>query len=96
MILKPSGTVFFVDSLSEQTSAAIDSGSSTSSGMSRRKLNDGREFDIVKIYYDPLELKQRLMADGWTASCRVHFRTRCPFREKSMDSAPIRTASWPA
>jgi demethylmenaquinone methyltransferase/2-methoxy-6-polyprenyl-1,4-benzoquinol methylase len=31
----------------------------------RRKLNDGREFDIVKVFYDPTELERRLRELGW-------------------------------
>jgi hypothetical protein len=32
----------------------------------RRKLNDGREFDIVKVFYDPTQLERRLAQLGWT------------------------------
>jgi hypothetical protein len=28
-------------------------------------LNDGREFDVFKIFYDPAELTERLWALGW-------------------------------
>ena len=35
------------------------------SGVVRRELNDGRQFDIMKMYYDPAELEQRLIALGW-------------------------------
>ena len=30
-----------------------------------RRLNDGREFRIVKVLYDPLELEGRLAGMGW-------------------------------
>jgi demethylmenaquinone methyltransferase/2-methoxy-6-polyprenyl-1,4-benzoquinol methylase len=30
-----------------------------------RRLNDGREFRAVKVYYEPDELSQRLAALGW-------------------------------
>src|ERR1019366_6875435 len=48
--LKPSGQAFFIDSLPEPTSTAKDHGPLDESGVSRRKLNDGREFDIVKVW----------------------------------------------
>jgi len=70
--LQPGGKVFFVDSLLEPTSMASDHDFETLSqqvqtfGVSqskqikvRRRLNDGREFDIVKVYYDPHDLVER-------------------------------------
>ena len=68
--LKPGGRVFFIDSLMEQTSAARDHGPLDESGTVRRKLNDGREFDIVKVFYQPSALEQRLAATGWTGWVR--------------------------
>ena len=63
--LKPGGQAFFIDSLPEQTSAAKDHGPIDESGVSRRKLNDGREFSIVKIFYEPSALERRLTDMGW-------------------------------
>jgi demethylmenaquinone methyltransferase/2-methoxy-6-polyprenyl-1,4-benzoquinol methylase len=68
--LKPGGRVFFVDSLLEQTSTAIDHAPVDDSGIARRKLNDGREFDIVKVFYRPEELEARLRELGWNATVR--------------------------
>jgi demethylmenaquinone methyltransferase/2-methoxy-6-polyprenyl-1,4-benzoquinol methylase len=68
--LQPGGQVFFVDSLLEQTSSASDHTPPDRSGVSRRKLNDGQEFDIVKVFYDPIELQQRLTQQGWRGSVR--------------------------
>ncbi len=34
-------------------------------GVSRPRLNDGREFDILKIYYDPSVQPSRLQQMGW-------------------------------
>jgi demethylmenaquinone methyltransferase/2-methoxy-6-polyprenyl-1,4-benzoquinol methylase len=34
----------------------------------QRKLNDGREFEIVKVYYEPDDLAQKLHALGWDAT----------------------------
>ena len=36
-----------------------------------RRLNDGREFQIVKIYYDPAELQNRLAAHGFQVEVRT-------------------------
>jgi SAM-dependent methyltransferase len=63
--LKPNGVAFFVDSLLQQASAARDQGALDESGIVRRRLNDGREFDIVKIFYDPIVLQRRLSTRGW-------------------------------
>lgn len=66
--LKLGGRVFFVDSLDEARSMARDQ-----KAPERRKLNDGREFNIVKIYYQPSELAEKLAGLGWQADVR---RTR--------------------
>lgn len=63
--LKPDGRVFFVDSLLEQTSTARDHDQLDKSGEVRRRLNDGREFTVVKMFYEPAHLQQRLADSGW-------------------------------
>jgi demethylmenaquinone methyltransferase/2-methoxy-6-polyprenyl-1,4-benzoquinol methylase len=63
--LRDGGRVFFVDSLLEQSSTARDHDPPTRSGVVKRRLNDGREFDIVKIFYEPADLQRRLSALGW-------------------------------
>jgi 2-polyprenyl-3-methyl-5-hydroxy-6-metoxy-1,4-benzoquinol methylase len=63
--LRPAGQAFFIDSLLEQTSSARDHGPVDQSGVAHRKLNDGREFDVVKVFYQPDELERRLHAMGW-------------------------------
>jgi demethylmenaquinone methyltransferase/2-methoxy-6-polyprenyl-1,4-benzoquinol methylase len=63
--VKANGPVFFVDSLLEQSSTAKDHPAVDSSGVVRRRLNDGREFDIVKVFYEPAQLERRLAALGW-------------------------------
>lgn len=68
--LKPGGQAFFIDSLPEPTSTAKDHGSLDESGVSRRKLNDGREFNIVKVFYEPSALEQRLVDLGWSGWVR--------------------------
>ena len=69
--LKPDGRVFFVDSRYEATSTSEDHKlPDPGSSVSRRLLNDGRAFDIVKVYYHPRELERRLLTLGWTAEVR--------------------------
>lgn len=63
--LKPDGLVFFADSLLQQDSTARDHNPTDGSGVVRRRLNDGREFDIVKVFYEPRELEARLRERGW-------------------------------
>jgi len=68
--LKPGGQAFFIDSLPEPTSTAKDHGPLDESGVSRRKLNDGREFNIVKVFYQPSVLERRLADLGWSGWVR--------------------------
>lgn len=68
--LKPGGHAFFMDSLFEQASTARDHVGIDKSGFAQRKLNDGREFRIVKVFYDPAILEQRLRKDGWHGRVR--------------------------
>jgi demethylmenaquinone methyltransferase/2-methoxy-6-polyprenyl-1,4-benzoquinol methylase len=68
--LKPKGVVFFVDSLFEQSSAALDHQPIDRSGVVRRTLNDGREFRVIKVFYEPADLERRLTGLGWTGTVR--------------------------
>ena len=70
-MLLSNGRVFFIDSLREETSSARDHAPLDRSGLSRRKLNDGSEFDIVKIFYQPEELEARLRDLGWSGCVRT-------------------------
>jgi demethylmenaquinone methyltransferase/2-methoxy-6-polyprenyl-1,4-benzoquinol methylase len=63
--LTSEGKVFFVDSLPDQEAAAQDQAPIERSGRARRQLNDGREFDIVKVFHDPAELELCLRKQGW-------------------------------
>jgi demethylmenaquinone methyltransferase/2-methoxy-6-polyprenyl-1,4-benzoquinol methylase len=64
--LKPQGRVCFIDSRFEQTSTAknhvLENAQKT---VITRKLNDGREFNIVKIFYQLEELENKLSELGW-------------------------------
>ena len=62
--LKPGGSAFFIDGLATQRDhAAIDD-----SGVVERKLNDGRIFNIVKVFHDPEQLERQLRDLGWSGS----------------------------
>jgi demethylmenaquinone methyltransferase/2-methoxy-6-polyprenyl-1,4-benzoquinol methylase len=63
--LKPEGRVFFVDSLLDQSSTARDHDRLDGTGIVRRRLNDGRVYDIVKVFYEPERLERRLLESGW-------------------------------
>jgi demethylmenaquinone methyltransferase/2-methoxy-6-polyprenyl-1,4-benzoquinol methylase len=61
--------VFFIDSLWEPASTAADHRlPGAESQTLRRRLNDGREFEIYKIFYDLTVLEDRLHALGWECS----------------------------
>jgi SAM-dependent methyltransferase len=64
--LRMGGRVFFVDSLRELTSTATDHPPPDDSGVAHRRLNDGREFNVVKIFYEPAALEGRLHRLGWS------------------------------
>lgn len=64
-MLRPGGKVFFVDGRYEATSTAVDHQLPSAEGqMMVRKLNDGRVFEIVKNFYDPVDLVARCRHAG--------------------------------
>jgi len=64
--LAPEGRVFFVDSRFEATGTAADQRLEDPDAPTlTRRLNDGREFRIVKVFYEPAELVARLAKLGW-------------------------------
>jgi len=69
--LKPGGRVFFIDSKYEPSSTARDHrlGDPDDDSILRR-LNDGSEFRIIKIFHKPEDLRKRLDGLGWTADIR--------------------------
>jgi demethylmenaquinone methyltransferase/2-methoxy-6-polyprenyl-1,4-benzoquinol methylase len=70
--LAPGGRVFFVDSRYEPTSTAVDHRlAEPQSAVQRRRLNDGREFEICKVFYEPAELARRLSSLGWISDVRA-------------------------
>ena len=69
--LAPGGRVFFVDSRYHPASTARDHASGNAADTrSRRRLRDGREFEIVKIFYKPDDLAAQLASLGWRPMVR--------------------------
>jgi ubiquinone/menaquinone biosynthesis C-methylase UbiE len=69
--LRPGGRASFVDSLGPEAPAEKRRlGWTTEDHTMLRRLNDGREFRIVKTFYDPVELEARLADMGWRFSVR--------------------------
>lgn len=70
--LAPSGAAFFVDSRYAPLSSAHEHVlPPPDAGTHRRRLNDGREFRVVKVYYEPAALSARLASLGWRARVDV-------------------------
>ncbi|MBG87381.1 MAG: SAM-dependent methyltransferase [Verrucomicrobiales bacterium] len=66
------GHFFLVDSQIARTSRARDHEEPGENfGSSRRKFNDGREFDIVKIFHDPDDLTERMANAGLRADVQT-------------------------
>lgn len=67
--LAPGGAAFLIDSAFDPTSTAKDHVlSGREAGIVTRKLNDGREFRIVKVFYEPAALAAKVDPLGWRAS----------------------------
>lgn len=69
--LKPDGTVFMVDSRPQLTAMANNQAPLDNKVEQQRILNDGREFTIVKIYYEPEPLQAAFTQVG--ISLHAHY-----------------------
>ncbi|MGO9957472.1 MAG: class I SAM-dependent methyltransferase [Solirubrobacteraceae bacterium] len=68
--LRPGGRALFIDSArTERSTAADHTLPGADDQIMTRRLDDGREFQIVKRFYDPGELESQLHDLGW--DCRV-------------------------
>jgi len=66
--LAPDGFAWFVDSAHDPTSHAVDHPTpDRHAGVVTRRLDDGREFRIVKLFWEPSTLTARLDACGFAA-----------------------------
>jgi demethylmenaquinone methyltransferase/2-methoxy-6-polyprenyl-1,4-benzoquinol methylase len=64
--LAPGGRVFLLDSIHEVSSMAVDHSLPSSEATTlTRRLNDGREFQIYKVFYDQRKLEEELERLGW-------------------------------
>ena len=69
--LAPGGTVFFVDNRYHADSSARNHAVEPRTMTQRRELNDGRAFDIVKLFYEPEGLATQLEPLGWHGDFRM-------------------------
>jgi len=66
--LAPGGRVFFIDSRADPTSARRDPYViDEEPGVQSRRLGDGSVHRVVKLFYEPAALTQRLEECGWEA-----------------------------
>lgn len=69
--LAPGGAAYLIDSAFDPTSTAKDHVlPGREAGVVTRKLNDGREFLIVKVFYDPAALAAKLEALEFRANLK--------------------------
>ena len=64
--LKPGGLFAFIDSRPDPHSGAVDQEVSAEVEVAPRRLADGREFRVVKVYWQPAELEAALRAAGFS------------------------------
>jgi demethylmenaquinone methyltransferase/2-methoxy-6-polyprenyl-1,4-benzoquinol methylase len=69
--LAPGGAAYLIDSAFDPTSGAKDHVvPGKDAEIATRRLNDGREFSIVKLFYTPETLAARLAAAGFASEIR--------------------------
>jgi hypothetical protein len=69
--LRPDGRFFLIDSRREPSSTALNHTLPDPTATTvTRKLNDGRVFEICKVFYEPEALSERLARLGWTVDVR--------------------------
>ena len=82
--LAPGGSAYVIDSVLDTMSTARDHAApDAQSGIVTRKLNDGRQYRIVKIFHDPAALTRRLADIGFDATIErtpryfIHGKVTC-------------------
>jgi demethylmenaquinone methyltransferase/2-methoxy-6-polyprenyl-1,4-benzoquinol methylase len=69
--LAPGGAAYLIDSAFDPTSTAKDHAvPEREAGIVTRRLNDGREFQIVKLFYEPATLDAKLARVGFASRMR--------------------------
>jgi len=71
MMLKPGGTLFIVDSLRNKMATAKNQNMLESSHIHQRILNDGREFRIIKVFYQQDGLQSDLASVNISAEVQT-------------------------
>lgn len=74
--LAPGGRVFLIDGLYNEASTAIDHRLQGEEAVTiKRRLNDGSEYQLVKVFYQPETLAARLGELGWrvTVKATAHY-----------------------
>ncbi len=66
--LRPGGTYVFIDSRPDPQSGAVDQPVAANAEVSHRRLADGREFVIPKVFYEPAQLESALLEAGFSAA----------------------------
>jgi demethylmenaquinone methyltransferase/2-methoxy-6-polyprenyl-1,4-benzoquinol methylase len=66
--LRPGGTLAFIDSRFDPHSSARDHHHDPAADTALRRLDDGREFTIPKVFYEPEELEAALLAAGFSSA----------------------------
>ena len=72
--LAPGGRVFFCDDIAGAETRRSNAGEAVDDGPDfahRRRLTDGREYTIVKVFYRPDQLTGALAELGWSADIRT-------------------------
>jgi len=69
--IAPGGTIFLVDNSYHADSSARNHSVDPCRMTQRRELNDGRTFEIVKVFYKPDRLTSRLDQLGWSGNLRT-------------------------
>jgi demethylmenaquinone methyltransferase/2-methoxy-6-polyprenyl-1,4-benzoquinol methylase len=68
----PGGQMFMVDSRASETSTARDHTRYQADSLYHTcKLNDGREFTVVKVFYQPEHLQAKLAQVGFDARASI-------------------------
>jgi SAM-dependent methyltransferase len=62
--LAPGGRAFLIDNREDMPGPNVIR---RDSDLELRRLHDGREFQVVEIFYEPEELQSLLAVEGWTA-----------------------------
>ena len=73
--LAPGGIAYVVDSAHDPTSHAVDHPTpDRHAGVATRRLDDGREFRIVKVFWEPATLEARLREAGFASTMTATHR----------------------